>query len=278
MTSKYFVQLDRFEGPLDLLLYLIKENEIDVFDIDIFLLTTQYLSYLRLMEFDDLADAGAFLEMAAELIEIKSRMLLPIEKTDSANGLGTDDPRLPLQQRLLEHERYRQIASHFDELPQVGVQIQTSSEWARLEPLYEDVEAPLTGDPATLVILYELMLRKLTERKVSKVEAKTHLVSVEEVIERLDRLLEVARFSLFQGFYQAFSSRYELVVHILAMLELVKMGKLKIYQNEPLGPLWLYQNCLDISNLPVGEASQMTAQGVTAQFSTSVSREPSMEL
>ena len=257
MTSKYFVQLERFEGPLDLLLYLIKENEIDIFDIDIFLLTTQYLSHLRMMEFDDLADAGAFLEMAATLIEIKSRMLLPIEKSSSADG-SDEDPRLPLQQRLIEYERYRSIAHYLDELPQVGVEIQTSSEWSRLEPLYEDVEAPLTGDPATLVILYELMLKKLGERKHSKVEAKTHLVSVEEIIEKLDHLLEAARFSLFQGFYNGFSSRYELVVYILAILELVKMKKLKVFQAEPLGPIWIYQGNLDESVLPIHSKTSNT--------------------
>lgn len=276
MTSKYFVQLDRFEGPLDLLLYLIKENEIDIFDIDIFLLTTQYLSHLRLIQFDDLSDAGAFLEMAATLIEIKSRMLLPIEKSSSADG-SDEDPRLPLQQRLIEYERYRNVANFLDELPQVGVEIQTSSEWSRLEPLYEDIEAPLTGDPATLVILYELTLKMLSERKHSKVEAKTHLVSVEEIIEKLDQLIEAARFSLFQGFYHGFSSRYEFVVYILAILELVKMKKLKVFQGEPLGPIWIYQSNLDESILPIHQKDDQPALQ-DASITSAASIEASVEM
>lgn len=252
MTSKYFVQLDHFEGPLDLLLHLIKIHEIDIFDIDIFLLTTQYLAYLRLVKFDDLGDAGAFLEMAATLVEIKSRMLLPIEKTEAADGtILDDDPRRSLQARLIAYEAFRNAASSLGALPQVGVQIQTNSEWNRLEPLYEDIEAPLTGDPATLVVLYEILLRKLSERKPAKVEAKTHLVSVEEVIERLDKQLETVRFSLFQGLYHEFGSRYELVVYVLAVLELVKMGKFKVYQQEMFGPMWVYQSGMDEKALPV---------------------------
>ena len=164
---KLFLKINQFEGPLDLLLHLIKVNEIDVFNIDIYLLTNQYLEYLRLIEFDDLSDAGEFLEMAATLIEIKSRMLLPTEKKDDLEELDDDDPRKPLQERLVEYETFGKVAEYFERLPQVGVDIQTNNEFKRLEQEYAHVESPLKGDPTSLVILWEQMLRDFSEKKAS---------------------------------------------------------------------------------------------------------------
>src|ERR1700759_2248912 len=101
MSAEYFVKTDQFEGPLDLLLHLIRVHEIDIFAIDVLLLTQEHLSYLRLMRFDDLQQAGEFLEMAATLIEIKTRMLLPSdEKQAGKEGVEDDDPIKSLQERL----------------------------------------------------------------------------------------------------------------------------------------------------------------------------------
>jgi len=252
VNSRYFLRLDHFEGPLDLLLHLIKVHEIDIFDIDIVVLSRQYLDYLRMVKFQDLNDASDFLDMAATLIEIKSRMLLPRQVFVTEDGeVIEEDPRESLQARLIEYEKYRRASEHFATSPQLGVEIQTSNEWQRLEPLYEHVEAPLIGNVATLVVLYEQMLRALVERKPSKIEAKMHLVSVEEKIEELSELLKTVRFTLFQGFYSRFKSRYEVVVYILAILELSKTGRAKVYQQELLGPLWVYRSDLDVSMLPI---------------------------
>ncbi len=255
MASTYQLKLRQFEGPLDLLLHLIKINEINIFNIDIYLLTTKYLEYLRLMEFRDLAEAGEFLEMAASLIEIKSRMLIPNEdKTKEGDELADDDPRKTLQDRLIEYEKFRAAAAFLEQAPQLGVEIMTNAEWKRLEPHYDDVEAPLKGDPATLVVLYEQMLKDFADRKPeTKVEAKMHMVSVEEKIEELQKILESLNFALFQGFYKRFASRYELVVYVLAVLELVKWHKAKVYQRELLGPLWVYKFDLDEARLPLSQ-------------------------
>ena len=253
MASNYFLKLEQFEGPLDLLLHLIKVNEIDIFNIDIYLLTTQYLKYLRTLKYDDLADAGEFLEMAATLIEIKTKMLLPGQQEKvNEEKLDENDPRYDLQERLIEYEKYKAIAEHLGELPQFGDQIRSNFEFQRLAPQYEDIEAPLEGDPASLVILYEQMLRKLSERKPpAKVEAKMHLVTVEEKIEELSKLLTTVNFALFQGFYKNFKSRYELVVYALAALELSKYGNAKLYQQTINGPLWIYSRDFDASKLPM---------------------------
>lgn len=258
MASGYYLKLEQFEGPLDLLLHLIKVNEIDIFNIDIFLLTSQYLKYLRLLKYDDLGDAGEFLEMAATLIEIKSRMLLPNANEKKAEEeLAEDDPRRTLQERLIEYEKFKLAAEHLSVLPQIGLQVQTNFEWQRIEPMFADLEAPLIGDVTSLVVLYEQMLRELAERKPpAKVHAKMHMVTVEQKIVELTRLLETVNFALFQGFYKKFASRYELVVHILAVLELSKWGKLKIYQQEASGPIWIYRSGFDEALLPVSRDSQ----------------------
>lgn len=255
MTSEYFVRTNQFEGPLDLLLHLIRVHEIDIFAIDILLLTREYLNYLRIMKFDDLKQAGEFLEMAATLIEIKARMLLPHDdKPTSEDGQDDDDPVKTLQERLMQHEMFRNVAEHLSQMPQVGVEIQTSNEWARLEPLYEHVESPLKGEAATLVVLYEQMLRDLVERKKSKVTAKINAVSLEETIERMAEEIYTTRFALFQGIYSRLTSRYELVVHVLAMLELAKMKRLNIYQQDLFGPIWVYRADCDADVLPLEAA------------------------
>lgn len=246
------MKLDQFEGPMDLLLYLIRVHEINVFDIDIFLLTTQYLNYLRLVKFDDLADAGEFLEMAATLIEIKSRSLLPKEgREEGTDGEIEEDPAKTLQDRLIAYELFKSAGEHFGKLPQLGVQFQSGKEWLRLQEVFKDVESPLIGDPASLVVLYEQMLRDMGERKPSVVTAKMHLVTVEEKIIEIEEMIAQVRFTLFQSFYHKFNSRYEFVVYLLAILELVKMGKVKLYQQELMGPLWIYKADLEVSHLPL---------------------------
>lgn len=253
MNTDYFVKTAQFEGPLDLLLHLIKVHEIDIFAIDLFRLTTEYLEYLRLFEFRDLQQAGEFIEMASNLIEIKARMLLP--QDNSASQVGDDeaeqDPLKTLQQRLIDYELFQGAAQFLLQMPQVGVDIQTSHEWHRLEPLFEHIEAPLKGDAATLVILYEQMLKELAERKSTKVNLKINRISVEETIERLFEEIQTTRFALFQGLYHRLESRDELVVNTLAMLELVKAKRIRVYQQEMLGPLWMY--CMDFeeSDLPL---------------------------
>lgn len=251
--SGYYLRLEQFEGPLDLLLHLIRVNEIDVFNIDILLLSNQYLAHLRVLEFEDLAHVGDFLEMASTLLEIKSRMLLP----NDADGVGTDDdsaddPLKDLQARLIEYETFRKASEFFEARPQLGVEIQTSSEWQRLEKVFEGVEAPLRGDPASMVILYEEVLKDFVERKPEViVEAVTHRVGVQDTIQKLADLLKTVKFVMFQSFYKNYESRYEMVVHILAVLEMSRWGQAKVYQETLVSPLWVYLPDYDENLLPV---------------------------
>ncbi len=256
MSANYQLKLDRFEGPLDLLLHLIKVNEIDIFNIDIFLLATQYIQYLRTVRYDDLSVAGEFLEMAATLVEIKTRMLLPRNDIGSAGDESEDeDPTKTLHERLLTYESFKGVAEFLGHRPRYDIIICQSPEPKRLAPLYEHIEAPLEGDTTSLVILYEQMLKGLAERKPpAKVEAKMHMVTVDQKIQELEKLIETVKFALFQGFYKKFRSRYELVVYILAALELSKGGKIRLLQQEINGPIWLYRSDFDRKNLPIGAA------------------------
>ena len=253
MSSEYFVKLDRFEGPLDLLLHLIRVHEIDIFAIDIFRLTTEYLGYLRLVKFDDISEAGEFVAMGATLIEIKSRSLLPTEERKVLNEDGEEeDPLKTLQDRLLQYEMIRRAAEWFSQCPQMGVEIQTGHEHERLAEVFKDVETPLEGDPARLIILFDQIMRDLADRKANKIEAKMHGITLEQTIERFGEYIQTVRFGMFQGLYNKFRSRYDMVVHFMAVLELSKQHTLKIYQQDMMGPLWFYRADLDESVLPTG--------------------------
>lgn len=254
MSANYFLKLDQFEGPLDLLLHLIKVNEIDILNIDMVLLSTQYLGYLRMVQFKDLNIAGEFLAMAATMLNIKTKSLLPSENDgDSLSGdESEDDLALSLQDRLIEYESIRGAASQLSETSKVGQEIHTGTEWKRLEKSYEKIDSPLIGDVYTLVIMYERLLKNLAQRKPdAKVTAITHLVTLEQKIEELKKIIGNVKFVLFQGFYKDFNSRYELVVYILAVLELCKWQKLNVFQQDMNGPLWVFEAGFDLAKLPV---------------------------
>jgi len=251
VASNYFVKLEEFEGPLDLLLHLIRVHELDIFRVDLFVLTSQYLDYLRLLKFKDLNDAASFMEMAANLIEIKSRYLLPTEKnSQNEEEIDEEDEAASLQRRLLDYERFRRAAGFLESTPQLGVQVLTNTEWKRLAPKYADVEGPLRGEPATLVVMYENLLSTLSDRKPVTVTAKTERVSLEEVINKMADFIKEARFVLFQKMYGEMTSRYDLVANTLSMLQLTRDGKLNIYQEEDMGPIWLYQKDLKLEDVP----------------------------
>jgi segregation and condensation protein A len=231
-------------------------HEIDIFAIDILKLATEYLNYLRLVRYDDLAEAGEFIAMGAQLIEIKSRSLLPSEERKVLNEDGIEeDPVKTLQDRLLQYEMIRRAADWFSQMPQMGVEIQTGHEHERLAEVFKDIETPLEGDPARLIVMYEQMLCDLADRKANKIEATTHSITLEQTIERLSLYIETVRYGMFQGLYNKFRSRYDMVVHFMAILELSKQGKTKVLQQDMMGPLWVYRADLDESLIPVRTAT-----------------------
>jgi len=225
------VQLEIFEGPLDLLLHLIKKNELSITDIPIATITEQYLATLELMQGLNLDVAGEFLVMAATLIHIKSRMLLPPgeeEGEDEEEG----DPREELIRRLLEYQRFKEAAGELEKR-----EILMRDVFVRSPDLPEDVEPAGFGG----LSLFDLIsaLRQVLERFP---EERIHEVTLEKISvrEKMNFLLDDLRRRgkvIFQSLFEAAASRMEVVVTFLAMLELVKIRAIRVMQEEREGPI-----------------------------------------
>jgi segregation and condensation protein A len=227
----YTVKVDVFEGPLDLLLHLIKQNQIDIYDIPIALVTEQYLDYIRIMKALDLTIAGEFLVMAATLMYIKSRMLLPapIEEEEEETG----DPRTELVQRLVEYKRFKEAAVQLSQQALLGVDV-----FIRPAQEIEAAEGEIEADLFHLIdALRELFQRREIEdfHEVT-LERVTLRDKMTELWEKLQGAKEAVPFS---ALFTPLSSRVELIVTFLALLELIRSGMLRAYQRDVFGPLWV---------------------------------------
>lgn len=225
------VQLEVFEGPLDLLLHLIKKNEVSITDVPIATITEQYLSTLELMQSLNLDVAGEFLVMAATLIHIKSRMLLPPgEDDDEAEEEG--DPKEELIRRLLEYQRFKEAAEELEQR-----EILRRDVFVRRSEVPVDVgEVGFEG-----LSLFDLIsaLRHVLERFP---EERVHEVTLEKISvrEKMNFLLDDLHRRgkvIFQSLFEGADSRMEVVVTFLAMLELVKIRAIRVRQEERVGPI-----------------------------------------
>lgn len=229
------IRLEKFEGPLDLLLHLIKSHEMDIYDIPMVEITEQYLAVIDQMKQLNLDVAGEFLLMAATLIHIKSRMLLPVEE-EAGEELEEDDPRAELVRRLLEYQRYKEVALLFEESSQLDRDI-----FVRHFPLPDYVGE--TDEEGSSVGIYQLtaafhqLLREAEQEHVHEV-LREQLSVADHMQLVLQRLGEKPRLS-FRDVFSARPGRSELVVTFLALLELVKMRMIHLTQSERYGILWL---------------------------------------
>jgi len=229
------VFLDAFEGPLDLLLYLIRKQNFNVLDIPMAQVTGQYLAYVDQIRSTNLELAGEYLLMAALLIEIKSRMLLPVRKADT--GEEVEDPRAELVRRLLEYERMKLGARRLDELPLQGRDYLLSG--AQAELVVEEILPEISPDDLRQAWLSILKRAKLNaSHKITREQ-----LSVRDHMSQILRRLQDVRF---MEFTQLFSERVDqgdpaavIVVHFLAMLELARESLLEITQAEPYAPIYL---------------------------------------
>ncbi len=225
------VQLEIFEGPLDLLLHLIKKNEVSITDIPIAAITEQYLATLDLMQTLNLDVAGEFLVMAATLVHIKSRMLLPFEDDETDEVEGTD-PREELVRRLLEYQRFKEAAEELEKRD-----VLTRDVFVRQTAVPEEIE------PAGFreVSLFELIgaLQRLLERlpKDGAHEITLDKITVREKMTLLLDLLRAEGKVMFDALFGEAKTRMEVVVTFLAMLELTKLRAVRIVQEELSGPI-----------------------------------------
>jgi segregation and condensation protein A len=223
----YTFRLEGFEGPLDLLLHLIQKNELDILNIPIALITEQYLEYLQLMKVLNLDVAGEYLLMASTLLHIKSKMLLP---KSSEREEEEEDPREELIRRLLEYQKYKQAGGELEKRPMLDRDV-----FIRLMPA-EPEEVP--EEERIEVNLLELLeaFRQVLERVKTETVHEVILehLSVEDKIQEILMLLERENRSLtFHRLFPEQASRRVVIITLLAILELVKMKRIRIFQLAP---------------------------------------------
>lgn len=233
-SPNYHVHLPVFEGPLDLLLHLIKVNEIDIYDIPIALITEQYLEYLDLMRELNLDVASEYLVMAATLAYIKSKMLLPSQPENAEEETG-EDPRTELVKRLLEYQRFKKAAEELNNKEILGRDV-----FARtaLEQKEENLEVEVS--------LFDLMeaLREIL-KKVGTQEklldfTKEKISLKEKMIEIMERLKAV-EYVTFQNLFSLTITRYEIILTFIALLELIRNQKVRALQFQTFGTIRIYR-------------------------------------
>ncbi len=233
------IRLDNYEGPLDLLLHLIKKNEVNIYDIPIAIITAQYLDTIQLMQELDLDVAGEYLVMAATLIHIKSKMLLPRPETAAGVEGEEEDPRDALVRRLLEHQKFRAAAGLLHEREQVR-----SAQWQ----LPDERIAAIAGDgyePELEVDLFSLLAAFQAVVQRARLRPKVLLPSEQLPVEvRIDQLL--ARLSEteacgFEDLFADVDDRGGLIVTFLALLEMIRLQLVRVFQAGSFGPIRVYK-------------------------------------
>lgn len=235
MEKEYKVKLEVFEGPLDLLLYLIKRDEVDIYDIPIEHITTQYLEYIEAYRELDLDIAGEFVVMAATLIYIKSRSLLPVDQRP-VEDVEEEDPRFELVRQLLEYKKFKDVAVHLSEREALQ-----STIFGRIP------ETPdLSGErPMAEVSIFDLInafqkvLKKNASRRSGPREIYEESFTVSDKIEFVLRLTSERRGMRFTDLFTEATSRTEIVVTFLALLELVRLKHIRVAQPEPFAEIEL---------------------------------------
>jgi len=226
----YLVQIERFEGPLGLLLHLIRKEEMDIFDININQITKQYLDYIKAMKQLDLEIAGEFVAMAATLIHIKSRMLLPQYNEDGEID-DSEDPRKELVNRLLEYQKFQEVAAQLYERPLLGRDIFLKGKREDID-FDEGDEVIVEEDNAVfdLIAAYRAAVRNM-KKSIHKVGSE--LQSIAERILEIKSVLRVGVRMRFEELIKTSESRREQVlVTFLSLLELAKMGFVGLFQND----------------------------------------------
>ena len=230
------IHIPQFEGPLDLLLYLIRKEEMNILDIDVQLITSQYLEYIKKMKQFDLEVAGDFIAMAATLIQIKSKMLLPLPP-EEFDGEEDEDPRKDLVECLLEYQRFQEVSK---ELYNRSLLNRDVFKRNQREIFKNQGESEIILDENALFSLtacYVGILRKM-KRAVHRVAKKTRSIA-SRILEIRDRFVVDRKITLRELIDRGRDFKEELLVTFLSCLELSKMGFISIYQSRAYGDIYL---------------------------------------
>jgi segregation and condensation protein A len=235
----FAVKLSNFEGPLDLLLYLIKKHELNIHDIPIALITAQYLDAIALMQELDLDVAGEYIVMAATLIHIKSKMLLPRPETAAGVEGEQEDPRDALVRRLLEHQKFKAAAGLLHEREQLR-----AAQWLRpdgrvAEIAGDDYEPELEVDLFGLMTAFQAVVQRLKQRP--KVLLPPEQIPVEVRIGQLLERLSETEACGFDELFADIEDRSGLIVTFLALLEMIRLKLVRVFQSGSFGPIRVYK-------------------------------------
>lgn len=245
------ILLPLFEGPLDLLLYLIRRDKLDIHDIPIAPITRRYMEYLELMQEMNLDIAGEFLVMAATLIHIKSKMLVPLSPVEAAGEEDQEDPREALVQRLLEFQRYKTAAGILHQQAEIR-----AATWTRPDsvlPKFDDAGEELLE--AGLFDLIAAFKELLERRKVLLAhEIETQGKSLEQRIDELLVFIREGESLEFLELFRAQETKADMIVTFLALLELIRLKRVKVYQRGVFGAIRVFR--------PVGPPDEAAPQPV----------------
>jgi segregation and condensation protein A len=231
------LHLDKFEGPFEVLLYLIKAQEIDIFDIPVLKITEQYIRFLELMREENLDIAGEFLVMAATLIQIKSKMLLPAELDTQEDEVEEEDPRLELVEKLLEYRKYRDITQRLQTLEEERAGWFTRNVKPQIEH-DEQEEEYVEVSMYELIQAFRGVLRFMTEGLAHTVVGEGY--SVDEKIVHIQEQLAERQSLDWADLLRECESKMELVCCFLAILELCRMGCIRVHQHQIFGDIRLF--------------------------------------
>ena len=239
------VKLEAFEGPLDLLLHLIEKNKVDIYDIPIVEITEQYLDYVSKMPKDDLDLASEFLVMAATLIDIKSKMLLPKEIDENGEEI---DPRAELVEKLIEYKMYKYASVELRDMqvyagkslykePTIPEEVSKYQQPVDLDQLLEGV------DLSKLNEIFQMVLKRQVD-KIDPVRSKFGKIEMEEVslpdkIDYVANTVKKKKKCNFKQLLEKSKSKVEVIVSFLAVLELIKIGEIEVHQEKTFGDIYI---------------------------------------
>ncbi|WP_203473121.1 segregation and condensation protein A [Dissulfurispira thermophila] len=237
MEEAYNIKLPVFEGPLDLLLHLIRENRIDIYDIPIAVITKQYLQYIEIMKELNLEIASEFLVMAATLIYIKSRMLLPPDETIETEQ--HEDPRAGLVQRLLEYQAYKEASGILREREEI---------WANIfsrPPIEQDdikVEPELYLFDVNIFDLMSALKKIMSKVPPEAIKITRETLTVKDRIAMILEKMEDEHTMRFDALFEEDTTRVQIIVTFLALLEILRLGIVRAYQDKEFGTIWIMRH------------------------------------
>lgn len=231
MNDLINIKIPVFEGPFDLLLHLLRENKIDIYDIPISLITSQYLQYIEIMKELNLEIAGEFLVMAATLIHIKSRMLLPPD--EEAPSEEQEDPRQELVRKLLEYQKFKEAAVDFRK---------REEDWTKVfhrEPLSDEDDGELYLFDLGLFDLLDVFRKILDKAPPDVVSITKETLTVKDKMSVIMEILEGQEAVRFEDLFKGGITRVQILVTFVALLELIRLGLARAYQEKEFGNIWV---------------------------------------